>query len=327
MTLVPTYSKFLLGTLISITFIYLLYLPIAQHQPGMYPRSLHVKGWELSKSRNTSLYVRPQTETVLMCGALVCPPTPLTLLIVVSSAVGNFSMRRAVRETWAKELPSQTAVIFFIGRTENQTLVELVDEEQANYQDLVQEDFVDSYNNLTIASIMMLKFITHRCTHAQYIAKTDDDIYFNVHKLYSILTSPKFKREKVVLAGFLIRKGRVIRTPTEKWYTPEYMFSGDVYPDYLSGIAYIMSFKVARALYNVSLQLPLLHHEDVFITGICAKAAGIKPRYLLGVSNRMHYFDICNASWYIVVHRYTPEQLLRLWKPITEQRCNLTLSS
>jgi Galactosyltransferase. len=45
------------------------------------------------------------------------------------------------------------------------------------------------------------------------------------------------------------------------------MFSGDVYPDYLSGIAYIMSFKVARALYNVSLQLPLLHHEDVFITG------------------------------------------------------------
>uniref|UniRef100_A0A8D8LQD3 Hexosyltransferase n=1 Tax=Cacopsylla melanoneura TaxID=428564 RepID=A0A8D8LQD3_9HEMI len=167
---------------------------------------------------------------------------------------------------------------------------------------------------------------THRCSHAQFIVKTDDDIYFNVPKLYLLLTSAKFPKEHYGLAGRLIRHGRVVKNPTQKWYTPEYMFNEDYYPNYLAGCGYLMSNKVAHTLYNVSLQMPLLHHEDVFITGICARAAGITPHHLMGMTNYFADVDICN-SWYIVVHRFTPEKLLRLWKPIAQNKCNVTAAT
>lgn len=328
MTLVKAYCKLLLGTVIGMIFVFVLYLPLLQQPPTVYyNRNIELKGWEMHKSRNTSLYVRPGVQTVLMTGERVCPPPPLLLLIMVLSATQNFTMRRAIRETWGKALPPNTSVMYFVGKPDNETLMELLREEQATHQDLVQEDFTESYNNLTIASILMLKFIVHRCTHAQYILKADDDLYLNVFKLHEVLLSSKFPPDKLRLSGNVFKNGRVERNSNHKWYTPEYMFYEDVYPNYLAGCAYIMSRKVASTLYHVSLSLPLLHHEDVFITGICAKAAGIEPLHLEGISYTfLNNFNICNP-WYIAVHRFTPEKLRQLWKPIEERKCNLSQGS
>lgn len=38
-----------------------------------------------------------------------------------------------------------------------------IDEEVLKYGDVIQENFLDSYNNLTLKSIMMLKWVTNRC--------------------------------------------------------------------------------------------------------------------------------------------------------------------
>lgn len=45
------------------------------------------------------------------------------------------------------------------------------------------------------------------------------------------------------------------------------MYSGNTYPNYLSGTAYVMSMDVAQRLYNVSLSTPIFHLEDVYLTG------------------------------------------------------------
>lgn len=45
------------------------------------------------------------------------------------------------------------------------------------------------------------------------------------------------------------------------------MYSGNTYPNYLSGTAYVMSIDVAQRLYNVSLTTPIFHLEDVYLTG------------------------------------------------------------
>lgn len=45
------------------------------------------------------------------------------------------------------------------------------------------------------------------------------------------------------------------------------MYKGDTYPNYLSGTAYVMSIDVAPVLYQTAVETPLLHLEDVFITG------------------------------------------------------------
>uniref|UniRef100_A0A8D8U0A0 Hexosyltransferase n=1 Tax=Cacopsylla melanoneura TaxID=428564 RepID=A0A8D8U0A0_9HEMI len=330
MTLVATYSKFLLGTLISLSFFILLYLPLFQ-QPPLYARSslADVKGWEANRSRNSSHYVRPLVQTTIMSGSLVCPSSPLTLLIVVCSGLGHRAMREAIRETWGKSLPSNTSVIFFVGRTNNDTSMDKssssLKEEQTMFQDIVQEDFIDSYNNLTIATIMMLKFVTHRCSHAKFIVKADDDIYFNVPKLYLLLTTTKFP-EYYRLAGKLITEPSVYRSPDAKWYAPRYLYKENTYPNFLTGPGYVMSKDVAITLYNMSLNLPLFHLEDVFITGICAEAARIKRHHIVGVHSFYHYVDICNPSQ-IVVHYFSPEMLHELWRPIREGTCKTRVNA
>lgn len=45
------------------------------------------------------------------------------------------------------------------------------------------------------------------------------------------------------------------------------MYSGNIYPNYLSGTGYVMSMDVVAKLYNASLTTPLLHLEDVYLTG------------------------------------------------------------
>lgn len=48
---------------------------------------------------------------------------------------------------------------------------------------------------------------------------------------------------------------------------PTYMYPYKIYPNYLSGVGYLMSSNVAMKLYEESFAVPIIHMEDVFITG------------------------------------------------------------
>ena len=47
--------------------------------------------------------------------------------------------------------------------------------------------FQDTYHNLTLKTIMGLKWMSIFCPQAQYVLKTDDDIYVNVDLLHRSL--------------------------------------------------------------------------------------------------------------------------------------------
>ena len=46
--------------------------------------------------------------------------------------------------------------------------------EADTYNDVVIEDFQDTYPNLTLKSTFMLKWLTGRCSHAKFVMKVDD---------------------------------------------------------------------------------------------------------------------------------------------------------
>lgn len=46
------------------------------------------------------------------------------------------------------------------------------------------------------------------------------------------------------------------------------MYPGRVYPNYLSGTAYVMTPDTVAKLYQAALKIPLFHLEDVYITGM-----------------------------------------------------------
>lgn len=53
--------------------------------------------------------------------------------------------------------------IFLVGLTENNETQDQIVNESHTYNDLIQESFLDSYNNLTLKSVMMLKWINTNC--------------------------------------------------------------------------------------------------------------------------------------------------------------------
>merc|ERR1711894_270919 len=105
---------------------------------------------------------------------------------MVASAVDHQSRRDAIRETWASSLEKiNSKVIFLLGQGRDKQ--SKIQDESTLYKDIVQEDFEDTYHNLTLKTIMGLKWMAIFCPQAEFVLKTDDDIYVNVDFLHRSL--------------------------------------------------------------------------------------------------------------------------------------------
>lgn len=68
----------------------------------------------------------------------------------------------------------------------------------------------------------------------------------------------------------------VIRTNHSKWYLSEEKYGDSIYPNYCSGSAYIINSVVLDAILGLSNHtVPMVPAEDVHITGVLAKRAGV----------------------------------------------------
>lgn len=54
-------------------------------------------------------------------------------------------------------------IVFLIGQTESNVTQMGIYEESEMHNDLIQESFLDSYNNLTLKTVMMLKWVNGSC--------------------------------------------------------------------------------------------------------------------------------------------------------------------
>lgn len=61
------------------------------------------------------------------------------------------------RQTLEDKLALKTRIVFIIGRTQNESVQHHVNYEEEMYNDMVQSDFIDSYQNNTYKAISFLK--------------------------------------------------------------------------------------------------------------------------------------------------------------------------
>ncbi len=239
----------------------------------------------------------------------------IALLVVVCSAVSNVRERNTIRQSWGSpELaPEDTQVVFLMGRPENASTQVDVNDEADKYGDIVQEDFLDNYANLTVKSLMLLKWFLGRSGKKPepYVLKTDDDVYINLPKLKLELLSRHStnKDNEMLLVGSLHCGVVPIRDPYNKWVAPKYMFGEKLYPNYLSGTAYALSRHTAELLLKAALDTPIFHLEDVYITGILARKIGVRPEDHLGFSFVKRPFSTCLYAQTISSHHLTPEEM------------------
>ena len=93
-------------------------------------------------------------------------------------------------------------------------------------------------------------------------------MYVNLPNLVQLVHENRIPN---LLMGCLQCNAEPIKDPQSKWFAPSYMFNDTVYPNYVTGPAYLMHRDTAIQLYSMALSTPLVNMEDVYITGILAR--------------------------------------------------------
>ncbi|XP_059168888.1 beta-1,3-galactosyltransferase 1-like [Physella acuta] len=247
----------------------------------------------------------------------------IEIIICVSTRFDNFASRQTIRETWgsyANVSSHNSILIFFIGQRNNSAPNASLTQksflyESVMYGDILQEDYLDCYNNLTLKSVSILKYVSIHCfKRAKYILKADDDMYINVPYLVTSLKQLQAKKPNLdaFVMGIKHTKPNPNRSTDSKWYISISEFPEDNYPDYVSGGAYVMSTQAAWLLYQASLRLPLFRWEDVYITGMCSKKAGVEVLDSELFSYSKYSVSGCSFRERISGHPYSPDELRQI---------------
>ncbi|CAL8270412.1 beta-1,3-galactosyltransferase 2-like [Gadus morhua] len=250
----------------------------------------------------------------------VCRSNTPFLVLVVPVAPSNRKARDAIRKTWGTETLVQGELIqtvFLLGLPSRGNITEQqehVSMENLQYHDLIQSDFIDSYNNLTIKTMVIMDWLATQCPKVSYAMKIDSDMFLNVENLVSMLKSPGIPKE-LYLTGMLMWNRPVIRDRSSKWYVPKEMYPDPHYPTYTLGMGYLFSIDLTSTFVEVSKSIEPFNIEDAYI-GMCMKKLGLSPtqpphpdqfRAYLGKYNR------CTFSKIITYILGSPQQLVTFW--------------
>ncbi len=162
---------------------------------------------------------------------------PLLLALVISSP-DHFERRLAIRGTWSnRSLFPQMRSVFLIGDSQNKTKNEKIKKENEIFGDIVQESFIDSYNNLTLKTVMGLKWASKYCSQAKFFLKVDDDVLVNSHYIIGYLESMINLTEPLTNTFMCLvhRNATVKRNPYNKYYMSYEEFGEDYYKTYCGG--------------------------------------------------------------------------------------------
>ncbi|XP_069142678.1 beta-1,3-galactosyltransferase 1-like [Argopecten irradians] len=240
--------------------------------------------WVVVNTTPVNQVVNPHSFGYVLNPVDICKGN-VYLIIYVHTAPPNFHKRQMLRQTWGqKAILSQfrSKMVFIMGAVKDHRVMEKVKMEHAHYGDIVQEDFVDSYRNLTYKGIAALNWISSYCSNATYALKTDDDIMVNIFQLVLKLTSEienRYGTKDLILCNQWLRM-KVLRDKKSKWYIPKEDFEPNYFPPYCSGSAFILSIDVIKRMSEVAQYVPFFWVDDYYITGMLAKRVGVTQKRL-----------------------------------------------
>lgn len=244
-------------------------------------------------------------------------------LIVVSSASGNRAQRQVIRDTWGKASKNNTAqvrVVFVLGRSYRADINRNVQRETKEFSDIVQGNFMDSYDNLTFNTITGVKYAVEMCSEARFFLKTDDDVWLNVPGLLDLLSRVELTNQ----IGGHCYHGEYPRriNRRSKWFVSYQEYPRDLYPNYCAGVGYVMPMPVVRGIYHASKDTPFFRMEDVYI-GLCVEKMAYHVRQLPGFYTHRPKVDVCEMKMNHVItsHSWTVTEMRTLWMDGSDCSC------
>lgn len=252
------------------------------------------------------------------------------LLLFVKSSPENFERRQAIRDTWGNEsfawseLGANVRVVFALGvhpdAGRRSGVQRALQREDRSYRDLIQQDFLDTFHNLTSKLILQFHWGHEHCRQARFLMSADDDIFVHMPNLVSYLRQLLSSQSgaKDLWVGHVHRGAPPIRRKESKYHVPDDLYPWPSYPDYTAGAGYVVSGDVAAKIYHATLVLnSSMYIDDVFM-GICAKAMGVSPQghvYFSGEGKAPYH--PCIYDHMITSHGHATDVRL-LWQEATD---------
>lgn len=265
---------------------------------------------------------------------------PPFLVLLVAAEPGQAAARDAIRQTWGNESavaglsPAGTgstlgfARLFLLGTPERSAegarLQSAIEEESRVHRDIIQQDYRDTYYNLTIKTLMGMNWVATHCPGARYVMKTDSDMFVNTEYLVQKLLRPELPPRRRFFTGYLMRGYAPNRHNDSKWYMPPEVYPSERYPTFCSGTGYVFSGDMAELIYGASLGIRRLHLEDVYV-GICLAKLRIDPAPPPNEFLFNHWrvsYSSCKYSHLITSHQFQPAELVKYWNHLQANKHN-----
>ncbi|KAE8621413.1 hypothetical protein XENTR_v10004826 [Xenopus tropicalis] len=248
-----------------------------------------------------------------------CERNPPFLVLLVTTTHSQLEARNAIRQTWGKKRQigdKRVFTYFLLGTVTNLRLQEELIEESNTYNDIIQRDFIDTYYNLTLKTIMGVEWICTHCPQTTFLMKTDTDMFVNTLYLVELLV--KKNQTTNLFTGSLREDDEPIRDMNSKWYISEKEFPGSKYAPFCSGTGYVFSVDIAHKILNVSSTVPFFKLEDVYV-GMCLEKLEIKLQDLHTETTFFAYrpaFTICGYRKLVTSHGVEPYEMYLFWEAL-----------
>ena len=136
-----------------------------------------LEGWPKETEQDVAKYILPDENTTIIFPKLLKKSSNkrLDILIIVSSDPQRSDRRDSIRRTWGHDQNSglKTSLIFLVGLRRDSAIDNLIYQESEKHGDILLEKFYESYLNLTIKSLMLVKFAATYKLNADFVFKVN----------------------------------------------------------------------------------------------------------------------------------------------------------
>ena len=189
----------------------------------------------------------------------------------------------------------QIRAVFLLGAVSNSSLQEALAFEHALYQDTVQGDFLDTYQNLSLKGVLGFRWVSQYCARARHVIKMDDDVFFDTYKiLFRYRGFLEGHPQRSILCNVWVRNTMPIaREGDSKWMVDKRHFQGsERFPyHYCSGFAVILSGDLVPSLYQAAFFAPVFWIDDIYLFGMLPALADNVTMLHLGYEDRYMVMD------------------------------------
>ncbi|XP_041335513.1 beta-1,3-galactosyltransferase 2-like [Pyrgilauda ruficollis] len=279
---------------------------------------------ENEQSGNKATPTPTQSSAFIINEAEKCKDRTPFLVLLISTTAAEVQRRSAIRKSWGSEaaVPGADIVrLFMLGSETEGASGDVLLRESQQYHDIIQQGFLDTYNNLTLKTLMGMSWVASYCSGARFAMKTDSDVFVNTMHLIEKLLRPLPPPTQNYFTGHLMTGHSPIRNKASKWYISEEEFPDNRYHPFCSGTGYVFSGDLAAKIVDASKIIKFIHLEDVYV-GFCLNAKGVEivpPPYAVFNIHKVP-FSPCAYNKLITSHHIEPHEHILYWEALQENK-------